>query len=85
MVIDWANGKSQIKAPQLQNILKKILHVMTSFESVSFTHIYKEINGEADLLSKLALDLQLRVIEVEEFNKWTGEEIFYLDLRKYFY
>ena len=40
---------------------------MTSFEYVYFTHIYREINGEADLLSKLALALEPGVIEVEGF------------------
>ena len=51
---------------------------MTSFESVYFTHIYREINGEADLLSKLALDLQPRVIEVEEFKN--GQVLKYFTL-----
>ena len=68
MVIDWANGKSKIKTPNMQHLLTKIKQVMTSFESVSFTHIYREINGEADLLSKPAWALKLGVIEEEEFR-----------------
>ena len=78
MVIDWANGKYQIKFPHLQNILIEIQQVMTSFESVSFTHIYREINGEAYILSKMALALQLGVIEVEELKNEQVKKYFTL-------
>lgn len=76
MVIDWANGKSQIKAPQLQYVLSEIKDVLTSFVSVSFTHIYRELNEEADILSKMALALQPGVLIEEEFRDGQLVEFF---------
>ena len=51
---------------------------MNSFESASFAHIYREINGEAYLLSNMALALQLGVIEVEEFKNGQVKKYFTL-------
>lgn len=66
MVVDWAKGRIQISAPHLQYVMAIIRDFITSFEFVSFEHIYRELNMEADLLSKMALALQPGIIEVEE-------------------
>ena len=70
MTIDWTNGKIQINAPHLQHLLKTIRKQMVSFETISFKHIYREVNFEADKLSKmaLALPLPLGLMEVKEIS-----------------
>lgn len=50
-----------------------------SFESLSFTHIYKELNAEADALSKMALALQPGIIVVEEHSMGQVSEHFLLN------
>ena len=67
-MIDWVNGKNNIRAPHLHNMLKEIQALKPSFEAVTFSHIYKEINIQVGTLSKLALEIQPRIIEGEEFN-----------------
>ena len=68
MVIDWANGKLQIKAPHLQHLLRVIKEQKTAFETISFTHIYWELNTEVDKLSKVALALHPGLMEVREIK-----------------
>ena len=81
LLIDWEKGKSIIIEPHLQHKLNEIPSLRSSFELVSFSHIYRELNSEADMLSKLALAIQPRVIEVEEDNNEQITESFYNDLR----
>ena len=50
MTIDWANGGIQIYAPRLQHLLKSIREKVATFETISFNHIYRELNIEADKL-----------------------------------
>ena len=68
MVIDWENRKMQIKAPHLQHLLRVIKVQKASFETISFTHIYRELNIEADKLSKVALALHPGLMEVREIK-----------------
>ena len=67
MTIDWANGHLQINAPHLQHLLRAIRDQMSNFESISFQHVYRELNVEADKLSKLALMLPPGLMEVKEY------------------
>ena len=55
MVVDWVNKKIQINAPHLQQLLRAIRRILELFTGFNITHIYKELNMEADGLSKLAL------------------------------
>ena len=50
-VIKWAQGKNNIRAPHLQNFLKAIRSLQSSFEVILFNHIYREFNAEVDMLS----------------------------------
>ena len=52
VVIDWANEKSTIRAPHLQHLLAKIQTLKLKFRWISFDHVYREFNMEADDLSK---------------------------------
>ena len=69
IVIEWATGRiHNINAPQLQHLLRTIKEQIASFETISFKHIYMELNTEANKISKLALSLPPRLMEVEEKN-----------------
>ena len=68
MVINWSKGKSTLRSPHLHHVLNEIESLRSSFQHVSFSHIYKEINSEGDMLCKLALAIQPRVIKVEEYK-----------------
>ena len=66
MVVDWVNRKIQINAPHLKQLLNAIRRLLEFFIGFSISHIYRELNMEADGLSKLALFLDLGKIETEE-------------------
>ena len=68
MLIDWEKGKSNIIAPHLQYLLNEIQSLRSSFKLVSFSHIYRELSLESNMLSNLALAIQPGVIEVEEHS-----------------
>ena len=68
MTIYWANGKIQINTPHLQHLLKAIREQMVAFETISFNYIYRELNSEADKLSKMALALPSGLMEVKEIS-----------------
>ena len=78
MTIDWANGKLQINAPHLQHLLKTITEQLVAFETISFKHIYRELNYEADNLSKMTLSLPLGLMEVKEIinNQIVNQYVF---------
>ena len=52
VVVDWENGKNIIQAPHLQHLLAEIQTLKSMFKRISFAHIYRELNAEADSLSK---------------------------------
>ena len=58
MVVYWVNKKIQINTPHLQQILNAIIRLLESFSNLMISHIYRELNTEADRLSKLALLLE---------------------------
>ena len=68
VVVDWANEKNSIRAPHLQHLLVEIQTLKTSFRRISFGHIYRELNMEADALSKQALAYQPGLMETEEVS-----------------
>ena len=68
MVVDWVNRKIQINAPHLQQLLRAIKRLLGIFTSFRITHIYRELNMEADGLSKLAFLLDPDNLETEEIT-----------------
>ena len=66
MTIYWENKKIHINSPHLQHLLKTLREQMVSFESITFHHIYKELNSKADKVSKIALALRLGLMEAKE-------------------
>ena len=56
LVAEQLSGKWKIKNANLRLIFEKIKTQELSFESVTYTHVYREKNTIADLLANQALD-----------------------------
>ena len=67
MVVDWVNRRIQINSPHLQQLLNVISRFLEQFTSFSIAHVYRELNSEADKLSKMALPLEPGKIETKVF------------------
>ena len=50
-----------------QTLLKEIRDQISNFESISFQHVYRELNVEAYTLSKLALTFPPGLMEVKDY------------------
>ena len=69
MVVDWVNNKIHIKSPHLQQLLRAIRRLLDLFSGLSITHVYRELNMEADSLSKIAMLLAPGHLETEEVKE----------------
>jgi ribonuclease HI len=67
IVIDWLNNRGTLQVTSLMGWLDRILELKNSFNIIRFAHIYREENGEADTLSKKALQMPEGKIH---YNKW---------------
>ena len=66
MVVGWVNRRIQINAPHLQQLLNAIRRLLEFFTGFRISHIYRELNMEADGLSTQALLLDPGNLETEE-------------------
>jgi ribonuclease HI len=69
VIIDWLNKKSELRACAIEGWKQRIRALRSKFLAISFEHIYREFNKEADLLSKKALQEPEGVIT---FFKWSN-------------
>ena len=56
IIVEWFAGKMKLEAVHLTQWMDRILELKRQFLEISIQHIYREINHEADLLSKQALE-----------------------------
>ena len=68
MKLDWENNKIHIRAPHLQHLLDEIKRQINLLGYISFHHVYREMNEEANSLSKSVLLLATGTILEEERN-----------------
>ena len=68
MVVNWANGRNNTRSPHLQQLLAEIPNLKAQIGMIYCAHIYRELNEEADTLSKQALAFQLGMMEIEEVS-----------------
>ena len=54
-IINWAKGSTALSPPDLFHWCRETKKLATSFQDLSFSHIYREHNNIADCLSKKAL------------------------------
>ena len=71
LVINQINGEYKVRNPGLQDLYKEVQDLQAHFESIVFTHVYREFNKRADQLSNMALD----VLDVNEDNGKTGLQL----------
>jgi ribonuclease HI len=57
LVINWVNRVQICHISRLVPILEEVMRIITAFDSISFSHIYREWNKLADRLSKEASQL----------------------------
>ena len=57
IIINWAKRSTALSPPELVHWCRKTKKLATSFQDLSFAHIYWEHNDAADRLSKKALSL----------------------------
>ena len=57
IIINWAKGSTALSPPDLLHWCRETKKLASSFQDLSFSHIYREHNKIADRLSKLALSL----------------------------
>jgi len=69
IVIDWLNGIGSIQVANLDSWKDRILDLIPYFRSVTFAHVYREINMEADRLSKKALFTSQGHIAYSQWNE----------------
>jgi ribonuclease HI len=57
LIINQLSGKFKIKNPELKNIYKEISDILGNWTGhITYTHIRREKNKEADRLSNIAMD-----------------------------
>ena len=55
VIISWVLGRAHVKSLELNHWLVSTKYVMNDFLGLSFNHVYRELNADADLLSKITL------------------------------
>ena len=55
VIIDWLNQKTILHATEIEGWLRRSRSITTTFQDITFSHIFQEYNTEADLLSKRGL------------------------------
>jgi ribonuclease HI len=55
IVIDWLREKGSLQMLDLECWKERLFELIIFFQNISFDHIYREDNTEADMLSKLAM------------------------------
>lgn len=51
-IIDWVKNYTLFNPPILSNWMRRIQHLVSTFQQIDFGHIYREQNQIVDLLSK---------------------------------
>jgi ribonuclease HI len=62
LIINWVNRKQNCHIARLLPILEEVMRIISTFDIITFSHIYREQNKMADRLSKEASQL--------EYGRW---------------
>lgn len=66
-IIDWAMGKVVLSSIFLNHWIDRVKELINFFNGIYFRHIYRELNKDADRLSKLAIGHMTSNMLVEEY------------------
>ena len=73
VIIDWLNQKTILHATEIEGWLHRSRSITTTFQDITFSHIFQEYNTKADLLSKQGLLEPKGVLTYfSMFNERTG-------------
>ena len=69
VVINWLNKIHKCRTATLDALYEETTRSLSFFETISFTHVYRERNVDADKLSKKGLTLQWgewKILEIKD-------------------
>jgi hypothetical protein len=66
-VVDWINGMIDFQVRRLHPIMRQVREFIDNLEWFSCKHILRELNEDANWLSKEALDLDVDTFILQEF------------------
>jgi ribonuclease HI len=70
VVIDWLSNRGRLQASAIEGWKSRIKDLIKSFHAISFEHIYREFNVEADLLSKQGIKGTRRQNHILPMDQW---------------
>jgi ribonuclease HI len=70
VIIDWLRTNEKLQAINIEGWKNRVRELKTTFQKISFHHIFRESNEEADKLSKRALSSPKGRLT---FFTWDGE------------
>jgi ribonuclease HI len=59
LLVNQLTGRYRVKTPHLQPLHRRVRSLVASFDRVSFEHVGRELNGEADRLANEGVDAWL--------------------------
>jgi ribonuclease HI len=59
LLVNQLTGRYRVKTPHLQPLHRRVRNLVASFDRVSFEHVGRELNGEADRLANEGVDAWL--------------------------
>jgi ribonuclease HI len=59
LLVHQLTGRYRVKTPHLQPLHRRVRNLVASFDRVSFEHVGRELNGEADRLANEGVDAWL--------------------------
>ena len=83
VVINWINKTQRCRNTSLDTLFEEVYRILANFESISFKHVYRERNMEANKLSKAGLNLQWGTWKIIEKKETEANEYYrrpFLDL-----
>jgi len=82
IIIEWLKYKGKLQVISLDCWKDRIIHLNRTFRSINYSHIYKDFNKDAYILSKKELHMQEGKIN---YNQWEeGNEGLSLFLNLYY-
>lgn len=66
LIIRQMQGVYRVKAPHLRGLFAECQRLCNAFESVTFSHVRREANADADKLANEAIDAHERAQQVQE-------------------
>ena len=56
LIVEQISGRWKVKTDSIKPLHREVMELIPLFESITFTHIYRKYNTEADALANKAMD-----------------------------